>query len=451
MTGTLHPQVPLAAGTRALVLGLGRTGLSAARYLDRKGLTVRVADTRANPPGADALRANVPAAELRTGAFNPSLLDDVAQVVISPGLSLQEAVVHEALERGLPVVGDIELFAREARAPVAAITGTNGKSTVTTLVAELANAGGRRAMAGGNLGEPALDLLQHSTPDLYVLELSSFQLETTHSLRTVTSTVLNVTPDHMDRYASLEAYGAAKARIFDGCGVAVINADDPVVRGMPRPGQSVVSFSLESHAADYTLEHRPAPMIVRRGEPLLPLAAMRLQGLHNAANAMAALAMAEALELPLAPALEALCAFAGLPHRSQWVADVRGVHYVNDSKGTNVGATLAAVRGLAGPLVVIAGGDGKNQDFSELRDAFRGKVRHVVLIGRDAPALAATLAGVCATERASDMPAAVRAAQAVAQPGDTVLLSPACASLDMFRDYSHRGDEFTATVRSLAA
>jgi UDP-N-acetylmuramoylalanine--D-glutamate ligase len=451
MTGTLHPQVPLAAGTRALVLGLGRTGLSAARYLDRKGLTVRVADTRVNPPGVDALRADVPAAELQTGAFSPSLLDDVAQVVISPGLSLQEAVVQEALERGLPVVGDIELFAREARAPIAAITGTNGKSTVTTLVAELANAGGRRAVAGGNLGDPALDLLARPTPDLYVLELSSFQLETTHSLHTVTSAVLNVTPDHMDRYASLEAYGAAKARIFDGCDVAVINADDPVVRGMPRPGQSVVSFSLESHAADYTLEHRPAPMIVRRGEPLLPLAAMRLQGLHNAANAMAALALAEALELPLAPALDALCAFAGLPHRSQWVADVGGVRYVNDSKGTNVGATLAAVRGLAGPLVVIAGGDGKNQDFSELREAFRGKVRHVVLIGRDAPALAATLAGVCATERASDMPAAVRAAQAVAQPGDTVLLSPACASLDMFRDYSHRGDEFTATVRSLAA
>jgi UDP-N-acetylmuramoylalanine--D-glutamate ligase len=451
MTGTLHPQVPLAAGTRALVLGLGRTGLSAARYLDRKGLTVRVADTRVNPPGVDALRADVPAAELQTGAFNPSLLDDVAQVVISPGLSLQEAVVQEALERGLPVVGDIELFAREARAPIAAITGTNGKSTVTTLVAELANAGGRRAVAGGNLGDPALDLLARPTPDLYVLELSSFQLETTHSLHTVTSAVLNVTPDHMDRYASLEAYGAAKARIFDGCDVAVINADDPVVRGMPRPGQSVVSFSLESHAADYTLEHRPAPMIVRRGEPLLPLAAMRLQGLHNAANAMAALALAEALELPLAPALDALCAFAGLPHRSQWVADVGGVRYVNDSKGTNVGATLAAVRGLAGPLVVIAGGDGKNQDFSELRQAFRGKVRHVVLIGRDAPALAATLAGVCATERASDMPAAVRAAQAVAQPGDTVLLSPACASLDMFRDYTHRGDEFAAAVRSLAA
>jgi UDP-N-acetylmuramoylalanine--D-glutamate ligase len=295
VTTTLHTLPPLAAGTRALVLGLGRTGLSAARYLDREGLTVRVADTRTNPPGVDSLRDQVPAAELRTGAFSASLLDDVAQVVISPGLSLQEPVVREALARGLPVVGDIELFARAAPAPIAAITGTNGKSTVTTLVSEIANAGGRRALAGGNLGEPALDLLAHATPDLYVLELSSFQLETTHSLRTVTAAVLNVTPDHMDRYASLEEYGAAKARIFDGCDVAVINADDPAVRGMPRPGQSVVSFSLESRAADYTLEHAPVPMIVRRGEPLLPLAAMRLQGLHNAANAMAALALAEAL------------------------------------------------------------------------------------------------------------------------------------------------------------
>jgi UDP-N-acetylmuramoylalanine--D-glutamate ligase len=393
----------------------------------------------------------VPAAELRTGEFQSSLLDGVTQVVISPGLSLQQPVVREALDRGLPVVGDIELFAREVEAPVAAITGTNGKSTVTTLVAELAAAGGRRTLAGGNLGEPALDLLEQPRPDLYVLELSSFQLETTHSLRTVTSTVLNLTADHMDRYASMEEYGAAKARIFDGCDVAVINADDPYVRAMPRPGQAVVSFSLVSRDADYTLEQAPEPMIVRRGEPLLPLKSMRLQGLHNAANAMAALAMVEALDLPLAPALEALCAFGGLPHRSQWVADVKGVHFVNDSKGTNVGATLAAVQGMAGPLVVIAGGDGKNQDFSELRDAFRGKVRHVVLIGRDAAALAATLADVCTTERAVDMAAAVRAAHAAAQAGDTVLLSPACASLDMFRDYTHRGDEFAAAVRSLAA
>jgi UDP-N-acetylmuramoylalanine--D-glutamate ligase len=451
MSTTASNVVPLAAGTRALVLGLGRTGVSVARYLQRKGLDVRVADTRATPPGVDRLRASVPQAELRTGAFESSLLEGVAHVVISPGLPLQQPVVREALDRGLPVVGDIELFAREACAPVAAVTGTNGKSTVTTLVAELAAAGGRHTLAGGNLGEPALDLLEQPVPDLYVLELSSFQLETTQTLRTVTATVLNLTPDHMDRYGSLAEYGAAKARIFDGCDVAVINADDPLVRAMPRPGQAVVSFSLVSRDADYTLEQSPEPMIVRRGEPLLPLQSMRLQGLHNAANAMAALAMVEALGLPLAPALEALCAFGGLPHRSQWVADVRGVRYVNDSKGTNVGATLAAVQGMPGPLVVIAGGDGKNQDFTDLRAAFRGKVRHVVLIGRDADALAATLAGICSTERAVDMAAAVRAAQAAAQAGDTVLLSPACASLDMFRDYTHRGDEFTAAVRSLAA
>lgn len=451
MTDATPPTTPPGPGTRALVLGLGRTGLAVARYLQRTGVAARVADTRAEPPGARALAAEVPGAELRTGAFRGELLDGMAQVVVSPGLSVREPVVREALRRGLPVVGDVELFAREARAPVAAVTGTNGKSTVTTLVAELANAGGCRALAGGNLGDPALDLLERPRPDLYVLELSSFQLETTSSLRTVTSTVLNVTPDHMDRYDSLEDYAIAKARIFDGCDVAVVNADDPWVARMPRAGQRVVTFSLASRSADYTLADAPEPAIWRRGEPLLPLASMRLQGRHNAANAMAALAMVEALGLPLAPSLEALAAFGGLPHRSQWVADVDGVRYVNDSKGTNVGATLAAVGGLAGPLVVIAGGDGKGQDFGELREAFRGKVRHVVLIGRDAPALAATLADVCTTERAADMRSAVAAARAAARAGDTVLLSPACASLDMYRDYAHRGEEFAAAVRSLAA
>ena len=450
MTRAVHNLAPLEAGTRALVLGLGRTGLSCARYLDRKGLAVRVADTRAEPPGAEALRAQVPQAELRTGRFDASLLDGVAQVVISPGLSLREPVASEAAGRGLPVVGDIELFARDAQAPVAAITGTNGKSTVTALLAGLATAAQRTAVAGANLGEPALDLLEQPAPDLYVLELSSFQLETTYSLETTTATVLNVTPDHMDRYDSLADYAAAKARIFDGCKVAVVNADDSLVRRMPRAGQRVLTFSLEDAHADYFLARNPEPVLTCRGEPLLPLSAMRLQGLHNAANALAALAMCEALELPRGPVLDALAAFGGLPHRAQWVADVGGVRFVNDSKGTNVGATIAAVSGMSGPLVLIAGGDGKNQDFDELRDVFRGKVRHAVLIGRDAPRLAATLEGVCSTERATDMPSAVRAARVAARAGDTVLLSPACASLDMFRDYTHRGDEFAAAVRSLA-
>jgi UDP-N-acetylmuramoylalanine--D-glutamate ligase len=441
---------PLETGTRALVLGLGRTGLSVARYLRRKGLAVRVADTRSQPPGAAALREQVPEADLVTGPFELTLLDGVAQVVISPGLSLAEPVALEARRRGLPVVGDIELFAREAQAPVAAITGTNGKSTVTALLAELASAAGRPAVAGGNLGEPALDLLERPVPALYVLELSSYQLETTHSLRTAVATVLNVTPDHLDRYESLDDYAAAKARIFDGCDAAVVNADDARVRAMPRPGQRVLTFSVRDAGADYSLVRDPGPLLACRGEPLLPVSAMKLQGEHNAANALAALAMCEVLGLARGPVLEALAAFGGLAHRAQWVADVDGVRYVNDSKGTNVGATIAAVEGLAGPLVLIAGGDGKNQDFAGLRPAFAGKVRHVVLIGRDAPALAAALEGVCPTERAPDMGTAVAVARAAARPGETVLLSPACASLDMFRDYAHRGDEFAAAVRSLA-
>jgi UDP-N-acetylmuramoylalanine--D-glutamate ligase len=447
---SIAPATFLEPGARALVLGLGRTGLSCARYLQRKGVAVRVADTRAEPPGAAALREQVPDAELHTGAFQPGLLDGVAQVVISPGLSLREPVVAEAASRGLPVVGDIELFAREATAPVAAITGTNGKSTVTALLADLATAGGRPAIAGGNLGEPALDLLERPAPALYELELSSFQLETTYSLETETATVLNVTADHLDRYGSIDEYAAAKARIFDGCEVAVVNADDARVRAMPRAGQRVLSFSLRDSTADYFLAREPEPMLTCRGEPLLPLGALRLQGEHNAANALAALAMGEVLGLPRAPVLAALAAFGGLPHRAQWVADVGGVHFIDDSKGTNVGATIAAVAGMDGPLVLIAGGDGKGQDFDDLRAAFRGKVRHAVLIGRDAPRLAAVLEDVCATESASDMPGAVTAARAAARPGDTVLLSPACASLDMFRDYRHRGEEFAAAVRSLA-
>jgi UDP-N-acetylmuramoylalanine--D-glutamate ligase len=442
---------PLEPGTRALVLGLGRTGLSAARYLHRKGLTLRVADTRAEPPGIEALRRELGGVEVRTGPFEPALLDDVSQVLISPGLSLREPVAVEAARRGLPVVGDIELFAREARAPVAAVTGTNGKSTVTALLAELATAAGKAALAGGNLGEPALDLLQRATPGLYVLELSSFQLETTCSLRTAAAVVLNVSPDHMDRYESLADYAAAKARIFDGCETAVVNADDPTVREMPRRGQRVLSFSLRDSGADYCLGSGAQPALLRRGEPLLPVSAMRLKGRHNAANALAALAMSEALDLPRAPVLDALAAFGGLEHRAQWVADVAGIHFVNDSKGTNVGATVAAVSGTEGTIVLIAGGDGKGQDFGALREVFRGKVRHAVLIGRDAPRLAAALDGACGTEIVADMPTAVRAARAAAQPGDTVLLSPACASLDMFRDYAHRGEEFAASVRSLAA
>jgi UDP-N-acetylmuramoylalanine--D-glutamate ligase len=305
---------------------------------------------------------------------------------------------------------------------------------------------------GGNLGEPALDLLAAGT-ELYVLELSSYQLETTATLHCRAATVLNVTPDHLDRYPDLESYAAAKARIFARCDTAVINLDDPLVVAMPRAASRTLSFSLRaSIGADYAVAEQGGQWWLTRARvPLLAVSAMKIKGLHNAANALAALALGEALALPLPLMLAELASFSGLAHRSQWVAEIAGVSYIDDSKGTNVGATLAAVAGMAGPLVMIAGGEGKSQDFTPLAAAFRGKVHHVVLIGRDAPQLAQALAQVCAVEFAASLPEAVRAAARAARPGDTVLLSPACASLDMFRDYAHRGAVFAASVRELAA
>jgi UDP-N-acetylmuramoylalanine--D-glutamate ligase len=316
----------------------------------------------------------------------------------------------------------------------------------------MAERAGVRVRVGGNLGQPALDLLDRGPTDLYVLELSSFQLDTTHSLKLKASVVLNVSADHMDRYATLKAYAASKARIYANSETAVVNSDEPEVVRMPRPGQRVLTFSLQDPKADFSLATPPGrhePWLARRGDALLPLTALKISGRHNAANALATLALGDALRLPIAPMLDELREFTGLPHRAQWVADLNGVRYINDSKGTNVGATLAAVGGLIGPLVVIAGGDGKGQDFTPLAPAFRGKVRTAVLLGRDAGLLETALTGICHTARVNTMEEAVRAAARFAQRGDTVLLSPACSSLDMFRDYAERGNAFAAAVRAL--
>ncbi len=465
--------------TYGVIVGLGRTGLSCARYLYARGWRLAVTDTRQKPPEMARLAELDPAIPVSVGGLDARLLEGADCVVASPGVSLAEPFFVEARRRGLEIVGDIELFARAVDAPVVGITGTNGKSTVTTLVGRMAERAGLRVRVGGNLGEPALDLLSpaHShdvhaggaataasasvphagmvagPTQLYVLELSSFQLESTTSLALKAAAVLNVTPDHLDRYDSVESYAQAKARIFARCETAVINLDDPLVVAMPRPGQRTLSFSLRaSIGADYAVATRDGDWwLTRRNEPLLAVSAMRIKGLHNAANALASLALGDALGLPMSAMLEELKTFPGLPHRSQWVADVRGVTYINDSKGTNVGATIAAVSGMQGPLVMIAGGDGKNQDFAELASIFRGKVRHTVLIGRDAAAIAKALAGVCTLETCATLEDAVRAAAKAAQPGDTVLLSPACASLDMFRDYTHRGAVFTQAVKELAA
>ena len=439
----------------AVIVGLGRTGFSCARYLRARGWRLAVTDTRQRPPELAGLAALDPTIPLSVGGLDIRLLDGADCVVASPGGSLEEPFFVEARRRGVEVVGDIELFARAADAPIVGITGTNGKSTVTTLVGRMAERAGLRVRVGGNLGEPALDLLGMGAPptELYVLELSSFQLDATTSLDLKAATVLNVSPDHLDRYTSVNAYADSKARIFARCETAVINLDDPLVVAMPRPGQKTVSFSLRaSIGADYAVATRDGEWwLTRRDEALLPVSAMKIKGLHNAANALASLALGDALGLSMPAMLEELATFTGLPHRSQWVADVHGVTYINDSKGTNVGATIAAVSGMQGPLVMIAGGDGKNQDFAVLADAFRGKVRHTVLIGRDAAAIAVALKGVCTLEMCSSLEDAVRAAAKAAQPGDTVLLSPACASLDMFRDYTHRGAVFTQAVKELAA
>jgi UDP-N-acetylmuramoylalanine--D-glutamate ligase len=435
-----------------VIAGLGKTGVSCIRYLRRRGMRVAATDSRAQPPGLMQIAAENPDVPLRVGGFDLSLLEGASQLLLSPGLSIREPIALEARRRGIEVIGDIELFARAVRTPVVAVTGTNGKSTVTTLVAAMAAAAGRVVRAGGNLGQPALDLLDanEASPDLYVLELSSFQLECTSSLRLLAGVVLNVTADHMDRYSSLQDYADAKARIFLHAATAVLNADDPCCRAMRNMAPRTVLFSLVDERADfYFRESGGRQWLVRRGEPLLDFAELKVSGRHNAANALAALALGEAAGLPVPEMTSALRDFKGLPHRMQWVADIGAVRYLDDSKGTNVGATLAAVSGLPGPLVIIAGGDGKGQDFSPLRAAFAGKVRCAILIGRDRPALEHALAGVCPTRACRGMDEAVRAAAAIAQPGDTVLLSPACASLDMFRDYAERGEMFAAAVRGL--
>jgi UDP-N-acetylmuramoylalanine--D-glutamate ligase len=434
----------------SVVVGLGKTGASCLRYLAKRGDRVSVTDSRRAPPGLDELGEFAGDVQLRLGGFDLSLLEGAQQVLLSPGVSLNEPIATQARARGIDVLGDVELFARAVRAPVIGITGTNGKSTVTTLVARMA-----AVLAGGNLGEPALDLLEQPTPDLYVLELSSFQLETTSTLALQAAAVLNVTADHLDRYGSVAEYALAKERIFARADTIVLNADDKLVAGMGeryRATARIVNFSITRDDTEYSLSQEGAQFfLTRRGERLLSTARMKITGLHNAANALASLALGDAIGLPTAAMLSALESFPGLSHRSAWVGDIGGVRYIDDSKGTNVGATIAAVAGLPGPLVIIAGGEGKGQDFSPLIPAFRGKVRHVVLIGKDAPALAAALKGTCSTETVQSMQDAVEAARDAARPGDTVLLSPACASLDMFRDYGHRGDVFAAAVKSLEA
>jgi len=453
-------------GRTVLVLGLGESGLAMARWLAREGAHVRVADTRDAPPYADDLRRTVPAAELVTGAFSEMLLAGVEAVGLSPGLPRAQPFVQTVLARGLALVSEIELFAQALvqlswrdDTEVMAITGTNGKTTVTTLAGEMCRAAGVDTVVAGNIGPAALSALMDrldraGKPRAWVLELSSFQLELTETLNADAAAVLNVTDDHLDRYDGIGDYAAAKARVFAGGGIQVLNRDDPTVIAMRRPGYRALTFGLDRalSADDFGVIERGGDSWLARGRQLLmPVADLRLTGLHNVANALAALALCAAAGLPMEPLLHALRAFRGLPHRVERIAEIDGVAFFDDSKGTNVGATLAALSGLGQKAALIAGGDGKGQDFSPLKAAVERHAKAVILIGRDAPLIEAALAGASVpVVRACDMNAAVEHAFAAVRRGEAVLLSPACASFDMFRDYVDRAKVFAQATRGLA-
>ena len=445
-------------GKHVLVLGLGESGLAMAKWLARQGANVRVADSRTAPPNVSALRAAVPNVEVVSGPFAEAAFAGIELIALSPGVPVREPLVQQAVARGVPVVSEIELFAWGVReladgAKIVAITGSNGKTTTTALTAHLLNAAGLPAIACGNISPSALDALMgaidtQQLPKVWVLELSSFQLETTHDLNADAAVLLNISEDHLDRYTGMDDYAATKARIFNGCRVCVVNRDDARSLSVA-PANAALSFGLDQAlgAADFGL----VDGWIRRGsERLIALSALKLVGLHNAANAMAALALCEAVGARLPALLPALAEFTGLAHRVELVANLHGVSYYDDSKGTNVGATVAAVQGLGRQVAIILGGEGKEQDFSPLSPVLARHARAVALIGRDAQIIgqAITDSGV-RTRHCADLVEAVRWCAEQTLPGDAVLLSPACASFDMFRNYGHRAQVFIDAVRAL--
>jgi UDP-N-acetylmuramoylalanine--D-glutamate ligase len=451
------------ADKQVLVLGLGDTGLSVLRWLSAQGAILSVADTREAPPGLEFLQQELPQVQIHLGPFSDEAFAKAELIVASPGVPLSEPMIQAAIKRGIQVVGDIELFAqyKSPNAKVIAITGANGKTTVTALVGEMCKAAGLKTVVAGNIGLPVLDALVQErsagVPDVYVLELSSFQLETTYTLTPDAATVLNISEDHMDRYDSLADYAGAKMRIFHGSGVQVLNRQDDWSRNMALPGRTVVTFGtdLPPSQEDFGLLPGQDAWLMQGSTGLMRTNEMHIPGTHNVANALAAFALCHAIGLDFPPLVAALRTFKGLPHRVEWVAEVDGINFYDDSKGTNVGATCAAMSGLAsedadGKVVLIAGGDGKGQDFSPLQEPVTERARSVVLIGKDAGLLARALKNTgVPLLHASTLQEAVNVAYSVARPHDAVLLSPACASFDMFRNYVHRAEVFIDAVKAL--
>ena len=443
----------IATDKRTLVVGLGKTGLSCVRYLSGQGLPVEVADNREQPPCLPEVRDEFPDVPRHLGPFSAELFKRFDQLLVSPGLSILDPNIRAAREAGVQVSGDIDLFSRAAQAPLVAITGSNGKSTVTELVGQMARDAGVRVAVGGNLGTPALDLLDDDV-ELYVLELSSFQLETTESLNARVATVLNLSDDHMDRYADREAYYKAKQRVYRGCRVAVANLDDPLSPPLLRSGMTLRQFGFDQvNPGVVSTRHDEGRLWITRGlKNLVAADELRVRGRHNLANIMAALALGDAVELPMDSMLETVRRFPGLPHRCEFVRALAGVTYINDSKGTNVGATVAAIGSLSpagGRILLIAGGDAKGADLTPLRAPVAESCRAVVLLGKDREQLASVLDGCCPIHRVRGLEEAVTLAAGLARRGDLVLLSPACSSLDMFASYEARGQAFRTQVEAL--
>lgn len=438
-----------------IVVGLGKSGMSLVRLLASRGVAFAVADTRENPPELATLRRDYPQVEVRCGELDVDFLCRADELYVSPGLALATPALQQAAARGVKLSGDIELFARNAKAPIVAISGSNAKSTVTTLVGEMAAAAGKRVAVGGNLGTPALDLLSDDV-ELYVLELSSFQLETTDQLNAEVATVLNISEDHMDRYSGLPAYHLAKHRIFRGARQVVVNRQDALSRPLLTEGQTCWTFGL--NAPDFRAfglrEENGEKYLAFEFQNLMPVRELKVRGAHNQSNALAALALGHAVGLPFDAMLSSLRSFTGLAHRCQWLRERDGVNWYDDSKATNVGAALAAIEGLGadidGKLVLVAGGDGKGADFSALRAPVAAHCRAVVLLGRDAELLAQALGDSVPLIRVKTLDEAVQQCAELARPGDAVLLSPACASLDMFKNFEERGRLFAHAVEGLS-
>lgn len=430
-----------------VIVGLGQTGLSCARFLAKRDYVIAMMDSRKQPPALKVIQQQYPEILVKIGGLDADWMQQADMIVLSPGVDPRDESIVAAKQSGVEIVGDVELFARYANAPIIAITGSNGKSTVTTLLADMVADAGKTCKVGGNLGTPTLDLISEPAPDFYIVELSSFQLETVRSLNAFASVLLNISPDHLDRYDSEQNYRNAKAKVFNGDGVMIINADDSYVKQLAERGRNQITFGKN---ADFSVISQGGKQwLAQQGLALLEVDKLKIIGKHNVANALAALALGSAMALPISAMLKALQQYLGLPHRCRLVAENKGIRWFNDSKATNVGACIAAIEGLAdtGELILIAGGVGKDQDFSKLTSTLQYHVTAIILLGEDAELIAASVPKQVELYRVDTLHDAVIKAKQIARSGDNILLSPACASFDMFSGYARRGDIFEHLVR----